>query len=426
MDSSTNLTAASTDRPWICAHFVDEAAPHTASQLRGIKSKLDKDLVEAAKSGRLDRALRLLAQGADPNARCGRNRGTALHAAAKALQPAMIELLLESGACVDIEACPQRAQGKIPAFETIAPGRSALREASFRILVDAGSSTKGCLFWACHYKQAGIVKLLLDAGVKPDSVQAMPGIHRRNGKKFTPLNAATRKNAAKIVDMLLASGADIEQDDWIKCLKDERDFGLDDAEIVQISNGRPLHTALLRNFGRLASKLIEAGAKVDSTTWEGTTPLMLAARHPSTLAPLKLLLKLGAPLEDRDGEGGSALLNAVKNSNPMTVNLLIAAGARADSRDAAGLSALHHCSQQERWVTIKGRSAWGRDPKRVEVAALLLNLGADLTARCNSGYSPIQLARGKEDDELASWLEAREIESAVAAPVVPRSRSRSL
>ena len=58
-------------------------------------------LSDAASAGDIDGVARLLAAGADANAREGRDGATPLHAAALASQPAVVEVLIAHGADVN-------------------------------------------------------------------------------------------------------------------------------------------------------------------------------------------------------------------------------------------------------------------------------------------------------------------------------------
>jgi ankyrin repeat protein len=407
-------------------------APHTAKQRLAIRERLDQDLVEAVKTGQADLVQKLLSEGANPNATCKVSRGihgTALCAAARAVDPDMIKLLIAA------RAMPTRAA----IIGTFGRGKSHRRLECFRILLalswdvdrrspieslrsdyafggdsfSCGWALEAVLREACSRRQTTMVKHMLDAGIHPDM----------RDKKFwestielrTCLNAAVEANSPTIVDLLLASGADPNRSDM-----DFHSTGEPDPGLV------PLHHALKIGASRVAVKLIKAGADIELKTSIGTTPLMEAAgfvpnsinfgcQFDHHIEPLKLLIRRSA-VNARDRWGRDALSYAAAGSNPMAAKLLLKAGARVAAVDRLGMTALHHCS------TTKPEFY----PNRIEIAALFLEVGADLQARNSDGETPTEWARSIGDHELASWFEARALEAATALSTVSRRRARSL
>jgi len=72
---------------------------------------------------------------------------------------------------------------------------------------------------------------------------------------------------------------------------------------------------------------------------EGTTLLMVAVEE-SNLPAVELLVARGAPLDDRDARGASALAQASQMGFDEAVEALLAAGADPNLTDASGMTAL--------------------------------------------------------------------------------------
>ncbi len=133
---------------------------------------MDFELIEAARSGNLEEARRLLALGVDIDAKEDIFAGTALFFASFAGHTQVLALLLENGA--DVEARNNR-------------GRTALTGASFR-------------------GHTEVVKLLLNKGADVNTADKF-------GK--TPLIEACRGNHPVIAELLVQAGARLETRDGV-------------------------------------------------------------------------------------------------------------------------------------------------------------------------------------------------------------------
>jgi len=123
---------------------------------------------------------------------------------------------------------------------------------------------------------------------------------------MTPLIAATYKQSAKTVVVLLAAGAK--------------------ADFRGQSNQTPLMIASQSGDMSTATALLRAGANKDLANDDGVTPLMLAAES-GQLQTVRLLLDSGARPSEIDQKGWSALTYAESKKQAAVANLLRTRGA---------------------------------------------------------------------------------------------------
>lgn len=196
------------------------------------------------------------------------------------------------------------------------------------------------LVYAVGHGPLALIRALLDAGADPDG---------SDGDGFPPLIAALsppyRDDVADLVNLLLDSGADIEQ------------HGMNDYT--------PLHCAASSGQPALVELLLERGADPNSTTRidDVETPLEVAeaAGHgevadllrPRTTSPdwmhaadvgdvvmLRRMVARGQGVDAVDGFGMTALMRAAHGGRGDAVDFLVAQGADLDRTTRFGLSAL--------------------------------------------------------------------------------------
>jgi len=247
-------------------------------------------LMRAALFGTADEVRNLVKSGADVNAVAKPSGITPLMCAAH--NPAKAAVLLSAGA--DVNA---RTDG----------GHTAL-------------------LLAADYDGAGeTVEMLLDRDLDVNARSVMP----------VPINSAITRAAMRgdveVIIMLLARGATLND-------LEKSDLGTGSAAFL---------VSVIRGDTNLASFLLERGADVETRfagrdTAKGSTPLMWAARW-GLPEMVKLLLMHEASLEERDGEGLTALMYAATakdRGNTEVLEILLAAGADAKARTPVGESAL--------------------------------------------------------------------------------------
>ncbi len=189
----------------------------------------------------------------------------------------------------------------------------------------------------------------------------------------------------------------------------------------------PLHYAAGFGQPEAARLLIEYGAEVNEKCEKpGTgnvTPLHNASKWGHT-AVVELLTSKGADIRAKDDRGETPLHYAAKEGQKETVSLLIKSGAMVDSVDKDGETPLHKASRKGSIETVrllidKGANAtattadYHHSPLfsvayaysgNVEIAAMLLEKGADINLRDRYGSTPLHYALYQKKKELAKFL----------------------
>ena len=90
-----------------------------------------------------------------------------------------------------------------------------------------------------------------------------------------------------------------------------------------------------------ALQLIEQGANVNTTTYDGVTPLMYAAQYGDT-SMIQILMVHGADVNLKPANGHTAIISAIRNGYLQTVEYLIRNGADINLADGDGVTPLMH------------------------------------------------------------------------------------
>lgn len=172
------------------------------------------------------------------------------------------------------------------------------------------------------------VRAMLAKGVDPNVV----------GKDGHPaLVTAAREGSANALDALLAAGAK----------GDARSSYGDTALMLASLNGRleiakklrakgaaldypgwtPLIYAATGGHDEVVKYLLGEGAKINATSPNGTSALMMATRE-GKFATAELLIARGADVNHRNGDGASALTWAERNDDKILIERLKRAGAK--------------------------------------------------------------------------------------------------
>ncbi len=253
---------------------------------------LTTDLHGAAERGDLAEVQRIIAHGANLNARDSMGR-TPLHEAAKGGYQEVVDVLVRCGARID---CEDR-DGLTPAMLAMRWGHPVVVTS----LVQAGATVN--LHLAVYLGDADRVASLIQGGADPNAVG--------EEEDWTPLHYAANYNREEIGDLLMSAGAEINA-------RDKR--------------GRtPLHLATEKGYAGVVELLLLHGAEINTKGEYGNTPL-----HVADVNTARLLVAAGADLEVRNEQGETPLYCAADFGQTALVELLIAGGANADGRMVRG------------------------------------------------------------------------------------------
>jgi len=306
----------------------------------------------AADQNKLDAAKILLAARADVEAR--NNEGnTPLHEAAGNGFDKVVSLLLDSKATVDATN-----NGKAsPLFLAVAGGKENATRVLLNHKADPNfkrASSNGSFSYpvdlVAGFRNSEILKLLLDAGAKPESSPNGP---------YRPLFSAIANNAVDAVQLLLQHGADPNHPGGNNALP-------------------PLHTVV--NDGRdkrMIPLLLDKGADPNAKDREGLTPLFR-----TTDAEMgRLLIEHKADVNARDKNGNTPLLRAATLSATNFLAFLVEAGAKTDLQETNGNTALHY-------------AAYTGGPESV---AILLEHKANPNVQNSQGFTPLDIAKAGQN-----------------------------
>jgi ankyrin repeat protein len=133
--------------------------------------------------------------------------------------------------------------------------------------------------------------------------------------------------------------------------------------------------------------LLNKGADINTSTWEGVTPLMFAVQNQDT-AMVQMLVLNGADMDKKPDNGIPVLINAVINNNFYITEYLIRRGADINIGDNKGNTALIYGAAYGHFV----------------ISDMLLYYDADLSKKNNSGADALMVASYFGDYDIAFRL----------------------
>lgn len=224
-------------------------------------------------------------------------------------------------------------------------------------------------------------------------------------KKWTPLHCAASEGSVAIVKTLLAHKAKVdsrEDDQWT-----------------------PLHLAAQNGHLEVVKALLEHGADKDALADGHITPLFQAAGN-GKLEVVKVLLAHGAdPNSETEYKRTPLFMAALEDANVEVIKVLIDAGADINHVSKNDLTPLHiaatlgftanvkallaakalvNVRDYELWTPLHF-AAYSQRDSALEIVRVLIDAGADLSARTNNGRTALHLAASNSDGaEIVEYL----------------------
>ena len=301
---------------------------------------------------------------------------TPLHHAASVGCPEVSRILLEHGAHVSL----QDESGHVP----------------LHFVSSLGNKDEG--------ERLVVARLLLAESCVDVNTQGLGG--------ETPLHLASQNRRPKIVQLLLAHGANAHAEDAqgrnpLHHLSPSLNmFGVDSQDVLRVTqllleqgvdvnvldenHETPLHVA--SSLGHLENirVLLDHGAKADVENVDGQIPLHLVSRHQhvneENANVTRLLLQHGKDVNRRDKTQKATPLHFASFSGHFEIALaLLDHGADVHAHNADGQTPLHRVSLNQRLISASGYKEANR------LAQLLLERGADVNAQDKDQATPLHL-----------------------------------
>jgi ankyrin repeat protein len=253
---------------------------------------------------------------------------------------------------------------------------------------------RSALHYACVRGSAPMTRLLLHFKANPNSWDDL--------RNVTPLHYAAIVGSPECINLLIRNGAQVNagidnkspltyavQKNSIKCVNILLQYGAN-PNTPQINFESPLHIAAEMGFVECMKALLTRGANVNCLAGnKRNAPLHLAAEDDFAEC-IKLLLDHGANVNMRNADQQTPLHIACLSQSVETVDLLIKYHADVNATYRDGRTALHAS-------IVKESSSW-------ECTRMLLDCKVDVNKPDNFGYTPLHLAALNEFSSCALML----------------------
>ena len=384
-----------------------------------VKQKSADSIHEAAADGDINMVKTLLSTGTDVNV-IGRLEYTPLHHAAENGHANLVKFLISRGA--DLEA--RNHNGRTPLALAACQGHREMVE----ILIAMGADVNTKDIWyrkllhhAAENGHKELAAFLIGKGA---------GIESETNLDYTALALAASKGYRQMVELLISKGADVNT--------------------KQQTKYSPLHYAAMHGHYDIAKLLVDAGANVNAEDSQNRTPLYKAvlaghkdvagllvrkkayvsfselhfAAFMGDLSEVRGIIEEGADVDVKDGQGRTPLLFAALGGNRQVVEFLVEKGADINARNEQGRTILHTIARNGDKDMVELLISKGADVNakantgaatitpldhavlsgHADVAAVLLDRGANPDARGYCGVMPLHRAAQKDRTDLARLL----------------------
>lgn len=289
--------------------------------------------------------------------------------------------------------------------------------------------------WKNH--KEGTMKLIEKSKSLSDG--KCPIVLQRGGRGWTTLHYAARWNIdTYIIKLLISNGADVNAADEsnVTPLHLAADHDRLEALRILLSSGASIdakdqmgRTALMHAIkGRhvpAAQLLIEMGASVQEKTYQySMTPLCFAAIWTDSVPLVECILRAGATInDDLDNEECTPVTRAALCSNRAVFEYLLAQGGKIDVVDIFGQQPLQRnakcsCEKGVRMLLDAKADVDFKDEKwgmtalhygattnaNTHIAQMLLDSGADINAKDDSGSTPLFTAAFQSKRNILKFL----------------------
>jgi len=198
-------------------------------------------------------------------------------------------------------------------------------------------------------------------------------INRRN-KKTKLISAVLDGDVSKVEELIACYEKDGRLPEWIN--KPDKHFGT------------PLHYAPNK---QIVDILLQNGADLNAVNNEGETPLHVCARrHGAGAGCVAALVDAGAKLDQQDIYGWTPLFAAAEDGDLDIMKVLLKKGAKVDERDKECNTALLFAADST--------------TDKLNVTKLLIKSGAKVNVANNNRDTPLTLAKKNGYDEMKKLL----------------------
>jgi ankyrin repeat protein len=269
-----------------------------------------------------------------------------------------------------------------------------LRKAGAKIYAE-NTNKEPLLFAAAYSGSTNVLKFLVDEGATTKG---------RNSEGKTLLHYAILFRQAGMAKYLIRLGLDVKA--------------------VDKKGWSPLHEAAYVGDVTIIEDLAKAGANVNATNWHKETPLHFAAVYGHTNS-VRELLKVNADPNLLSDQGDTPLIQALQSDSPEIVALLLQAKADPNIGNNCKYTPLSGAVSLKKWTPIvKLLVSGGADVNKridhrrtaifnvipddnVEMFLLLVESGADLTVKDDSGETPMDWIKQYNAKRIGDFLAGR-------------------